>query len=88
MYDTFSITMELERPLLYNEEDYTEKKREEERQNKDVKSIKKALFALLFVLTVFIIGFFIWLSNGYSLQSYDLKYLESNSKVEVKTDGD
>ena len=57
MYDTFSITMELERPLLYNEEDYTEKKREEERQNR-VKSIKKALFALLFVLTVFIIGFF------------------------------
>lgn len=87
MYDTFSITMELERPLLYNEEDYTEKKREEERQNR-VKSIKKALFVLLFVLTVFIIGFFIWLSNGYSLQSYDMKYLESNSKVEVKTDGD
>ena len=27
MYDTFSITMELERPLLYNEEDYTEKKK-------------------------------------------------------------
>ena len=79
--------MELERPLLYNEEDYTEKKREEERQNR-VKSIKKALFVLLFVLTVSIIGFFIWLSNGYSLQSYDMKYLESNSKVEVKTDGD
>ena len=34
MYDTFSITMELERPLLYNEEDYTEKKREEEIKQK------------------------------------------------------
>ena len=86
-YDTFSITMELERPLLYNDEKSTEKIREEERE-KRVKSVKKALIILVSTLIVFIIGFFIWLSNGYSLKDEYKSYLESNSKVEVKKEGD
>lgn len=86
-YDTFSITMELERPLLYNDENNTEKKNEEARISKS-KARKKTILTLVTVLIISIIGFFIWLSNGYTLSSSDMKYLESNSRVEVTIDGD
>ena len=33
-YDTFSITMELERPLLYNDENNTEKNNKQKKENK------------------------------------------------------
>lgn len=85
-YDTFSITMELERPLLYNDENNTEKNNKQKKEDKS-KIIKKRIITLLTVLIIFVIGFFIWLSNGYSLQENDMKYLQSNSKVEVTVDG-
>lgn len=85
-YDTFSITMELERPLLYNDENNTEKNNKQKKEDKS-KIIKKRIITLLTVLIIFVIGFFIWLSNGYSLQANDMKYLQSNSKVEVTVDG-
>lgn len=85
-YDTFSITMELERPLLYNDENNTEKNNKQKKEDKS-KIIKKRIITLLTVLIIFVIGFFIWLSNGYSLQENDMKYLKSNSKVEVTVDG-
>ena len=50
------------------------------------KIIKKRIITLSTVLIIFVIGFFIWLSNGYSLQENDMKYLQSNSKVEVTVD--
>ena len=65
-YDTFSITMELERPLLYNDEE-ERKKIEQDNRIKKSKARKKSLIILLSVLVLFVIGFFIWLSNGYTL---------------------
>lgn len=84
-YDTFSITMELERPLLYNDENNTEKNNKQKKEDKS-KIVKKRIITLLTVLIIFVVGFFIWLSNGYSLQENDMKYLQSNSKVEVTVD--
>lgn len=81
-YDTFSITMELERPLLYNDENNSKQKKEDKS-----KIIKRRIITLITILIIFVIGFFIWLSNGYSLQANDMKYLQSNSKVEVTVDG-
>lgn len=86
-YDTFSITMELERPLLYNDENNAGKNNKLKKENKS-QTRKKRMITLLIVLTIFVIGFFIWLSNGYSLQKGDMKYLQSNSKVEVTVNGD
>ena len=86
-YDTFSITMELERPLLYNDENNTEKNNKQNKEEKG-KIRKKRIITLLTVLILFVIGFFIWLSNGYSLQEDDMKYLQSNSKVEVTVEGE
>lgn len=81
-YDTFSITMELERPLLYNDEN-TEKNNKQNKENK----LKKTIITLLIVLILFVVSFFIWLSNGYSLQENNMNYLQSNSKVEVNIEG-
>lgn len=86
-YDTFSITMELERPLLYNDENNADKNNKLKKENKS-QIRKKRIITLLTVLTLFVIGFFIWLSNGYSLQEEDKKYLQSSSKVEVTVEGD
>lgn len=86
-YDTFSITMELERPLLYNDENNADKNNKLKKENKS-QTRKKRMITLLIVLTIFVIGFFIWLSNGYSLQKGDMKYLQSDSKVEVTVKGD
>lgn len=86
-YDTFSITMELERPLLYNDENNSDKNNKLKKENKS-QIRKKRIITLLTVLTIFVIGFFIWLSNGYSLQEEDKKYLQSSSKVEVTVEGD
>lgn len=86
-YDTFSITMELERPLLYNDENNADKNNKQNKENKS-QIRKKRIITLLTVLTIFVIGFFIWLSNGYSLQKEDMKYLQGNSKVEVTVKGD
>ena len=83
-YDTFSITMELERPLLYNDENNADDNKKKEDKSK---AINKRMITLLGVLILFVIGFFIWLSNGYSLQENNMKYLQSNSKVEVTVDG-
>lgn len=85
MYDTFSITMELERPLLYNDENNTNKNSNQKKEDK-VKIRKKRIITLSIGLILFVIGFFIWLSNGYSLQENDMKYLQSNSNVEVTVD--
>ena len=45
-YNTFSITMELERPLLYNDENYIQKENEEKKILK-AKARKKSIILLL-----------------------------------------
>ena len=86
-YDTFSITMELERPLLYDDEKNLYDKTQEYKIVKP-KTMKKAIVVFASALIIFIVGFFVWLSNGYTLQSKYSSYLVSNSKVEVTVDGD
>ncbi|MEG0855478.1 MAG: alpha/beta hydrolase [Terrisporobacter sp.] len=81
-YDTFSITMELEKPLLYNEGDNLDKKKQIKKEA-DSKKLKKGIMTLLVVIVLFVAGFFIWLSNGYKLESNSLSYLESDSDVKV-----
>lgn len=79
--DTFSITMELEKPLLYdalNNETYVE-----EKENKKNKNILK------FILGIFIIGiitFFVWISDTYKPQELANSALISDSEVEVNID--
>lgn len=85
-YDTLSITMELERPLLYNEEEIEETNRQIKRDN-NLKKLKKAIATLLIVISLFIAGFLIWLSNGYDLYSEAKSYLQSDSTVQVTTQG-
>ena len=85
-YDTISITMELERPLLYNDEANAEKNNQLNEVNKS-KKMKKRFIVLLTVLSLFVVGFFIWLSDGYTLEKDAQMYLESDSKVKVTVDG-
>ena len=78
-YDTFSITMELERPLLYNDEE-EKKKIEQDSRIKKSKARKKSFIILLSVIVLFVIGFFIWLSNGsvYTIVADDISYNGDN----------
>ena len=86
-YDTFSITMELERPLLYNDEKSTGKNNQLNEEKKR-KKIKRSVIIILTVLALFGIGFFIWLSNDYTLEKDAQSYLDSNDNVQVTIDGD
>lgn len=81
-YDTFSITMELERPLLYDEDD------DEDIANYRGDKIKKGigLFALG-ILILSVVSFFIWCSNSYKPQELARESLVSDNIVEVE-DGD
>lgn len=79
--DTFSITMELEKPLLYDvlkNETYVE-----EKENKKNKNILKI------VLGIFIIGiitFFVWVNDTYKPQELAKSALISDSEVEINID--
>ncbi|MEG2195698.1 MAG: alpha/beta hydrolase [Terrisporobacter sp.] len=78
--DTFSITMELERPLLYDE-----LKNEEYVEEETVKS-NKALKITVGILVALIVGFFTWVSNSYKPQNLAKEALLSDSEVEVNVD--
>lgn len=80
-YDTFSITMELERPLLYDEvENNSETKEKKSR-------LKKPIFKLsLGILILSVIVFFMWISNSYKPQNIAKQALVSDSFVEVSND--
>ena len=84
-YDTFSITMELERPLLYSDEKNIDNDKTKISKSK---SKKKTLIATMSLLIIFIIGFFIWLSNGYALENNYMEYMNSNSSVNVTNKGE
>ncbi|MGM9534605.1 MAG: alpha/beta hydrolase [Intestinibacter sp.] len=85
-YDTFSITMELEKPLLYNEEEKEISKVQKKKQKKKIRS-KKIIKAILVLLLVSIIGFFIWLSSYYAPTKEAELSLISDNNVEVSIDG-
>lgn len=80
--DTFSITMELERPLLYDKVDESIKNSKDINKNNH----KYRLKALIGVLGVLIIGFLIWANMSYQPQSLAKESLISNDLVEVNTD--
>ena len=63
-YDTCSITMELEKPLLYEEEQAEIAKK---RKKLKKQSMNKAIIkAVLILLICSVLGFFIWLTSYYA----------------------
>ena len=84
-YDTCSITMELEKPLLYNEEEKEISKAKKNKQKKKLRKIK-IIKALLILLLLSVIVFFIWLSSYYAPTKEAELYLKSDSNVEVSID--
>ena len=82
--DTFSITMELQRPLLKDEDDESEDKIEH-REYKFKKNIKIALCG---VVLIFLVGIINWIGTSYKPGKLAINSLVSDNKVEVTVDGD
>ena len=83
--DTFSITMELQRPLLQDEDD--NQNEEKIKYKKDIlnKNIKIGSCVLLLIL---IIGLATWIGTSYKPGQLALNSLVSDSKVQVSVDKD
>ena len=83
--DTFSITMELQRPLLQDEDD--NQNEEKIKHKKDIlnKNIKIGSCILLLIL---IIGVATWIGTSYKPGQLALNSLVSDSKVQVSVDKD
>ncbi|WP_455542223.1 alpha/beta hydrolase [Intestinibacter sp.] len=83
-YDTCSITMELKKPLLYEEEqaEIEKKKKKVKKQSRN----RKILKTILILLICSVIGFFIWLTSYYAPTSKAESYLKSDDSVEVSID--
>lgn len=84
-YDTFSITMELEKPLLYDLEDKKDKKSNNDKDNKTIKpsAMKKIMIGLATILVVAVIGFVVWANITYKPQNLAEEALVSDRNVEV-----
>lgn len=84
-YDTFSITMELEKPLLYDLEDNKDKKSNNDKDNKTIKpsTMKKIMIGLATLLVVAVIGFIVWANITYKPQNLAEEALVSDRNVEV-----
>lgn len=80
--ETFSITMELERPLLYNE-DLKNSKEIEGKNRKNKINIFKVV-GIIFIISI--IGFCIWINDSYSAKDIANSALISDNQVEVTTD--
>lgn len=80
--DTFSITMELEKPLLYDALKNEEDKKYENEKRKNSKILKIILGTIL----SFIIIFFMWASITYKPQELAKASLVSDDIVDVKVD--
>ena len=81
--DTFSITMELQRPLLKDEDDENEEiiKHKEYRIKKNIK------IGLSILVIVFLVGIINWIGTSYKPGQLALDSLVSDNKVEVTVDG-
>lgn len=78
--DTFSITMELERPLLYDELKNEEFIEEERNKNNNLIKI------ITGIIVIGIVGLFIWANDSYKPQALAKEALISDNTVEVKID--
>ncbi len=81
--DTFSITMELQRPLLKDEDD---KEHEEKIKHKKYKLKKQIKTGIIVVVAILIIGIINWISTSYKPGQLALDSLVSDDKVEVNID--
>ena len=77
--DTFSITMELQRPLFVDEII----EQEEKTKDKKINIKKKLLISICVALTIIIVGTGIWLNKTYSPQALATQALTSSNDVEV-----
>ena len=80
--DTFSITMELQRPLLKDEDD----KDEEIIKHKKYRLNKKIKFGFCALIIALFIGTLIWIGIPYKAGQLALDSLVSDNNVEVKID--
>lgn len=81
--DTFSITMELQRPLLKDEDDES-KEKIKHREYRFKKNIK---FGLCVLVVIFLIGIINWIVTAYKPGQLALDSLVSDDKVEITVDG-
>lgn len=81
--DTFSITMELQRPLLKDEDDEN-KEKIEHREYRFKKNIK---FGLCVFVIIFCMGLINWIGTAYKPGQLALDSLVSDDKVEITVDG-
>lgn len=79
--DTFSITMELEKPLLYDELQNEVYIKEQDEKSKKLKG--NILKVILGFFIIGIVGFFIWASQSYKPHEIAKNALISDSLVEV-----
>lgn len=80
-YDTFSLTMELNKPLITEEE---LQKQNEEKQRQKKRKINKNIFkAVAVVVIIALVGSLAWLLNAYEPQDVARENLVSNSEVKV-----
>lgn len=80
-YDTFSLTMELKKPLITEEE---LQKQNEEKQRQKKRKINKNIFKVVAVVVIIaLVGTMAWLLNAYEPQDVARENLVSNSEVEV-----
>lgn len=80
-YDTFSLTMELNKPLITEEE---LKKQNEEKQRQKKRKINKNIFkAVAVVVIIALVSSLAWLLNAYEPQDIARENLVSNSEVKV-----
>lgn len=77
IYDTFSITMELERPLLVDEEENSP------REQKKKTIYKKVFLGVIALLIIGIIGFFAWVNSSYEPEEMAKQALISDEVVNV-----
>lgn len=81
--DTFSITMELQRPLLKDEDDEN-KEKIKHREYRFKKNIK---FGLCVLVVIFLMGIINWIGTAYKPGQLALDSLVSDDKVEITVDG-
>lgn len=81
--DTFSITMELQRPLLKDEDDES-KEKIKHREYRFKKNIK---FGLCVLVVIFLMGIINWIVTAYKPGQLALDSLVSDDKVEITVDG-
>lgn len=80
-YDTFSLTMELNKPLITEEE--LQKQNEEKKKQKKRKINKNIFKAVAVVVIIALVSSLAWLLNAYEPQDVARENLVSSSDVEV-----